>query len=205
MNTHCTTRWGVVTGVTFWQNREGVNSDYIGREVVDPVFNYDGKPFDYRLVGLPCRYSDSVFASYVNESTSGRGYLPYMSGPPNTLVYVGQYPVTNNVRDPFAGEEVWKIGAASGESRAKLGIGRTCVNTRPAGVNLYLLCQSLADAAPGYTAAVGGDSGSPVFAKVREGAAPRGLLWGASNGGRTFAFSPIGGLTRDLGPLDFTP
>jgi hypothetical protein len=201
-NSHCTEEQGTVTGTEHYQPT-AVANNLAGIETVDPPYTNALCP-EGSSGGTSCRYSDSAFSA-LSEGVFGDLGLIARPDDVNTgsLAIDPQSPTFNVVSagTSFVGEEdVSKVGRTTGWSRGEV-IG-TCQHVAVAGPgNIVLVCQNRVQAAVDS-----GDSGSPVFRVLDDGASEvelRGILWGGSLAGGSFVYSPITNvqMESELGPL----
>ena len=196
---HCTNTQGGVENTPYWQPLQSVAPTQIATEVADPVYGRGGGP------GCPksrlCRFSDASRAAYINGSDQALGQIAATSGPNNgDLNIAGSFTITSDDCATtggclFVGDIVNKVGRTTGWTQGA--ITGTCVNTGVSGSRIVQLCQTFVSAGVG-----GGDSGSDVF-DITGGSNVRldGILWGGNGAGTQFVFSPLGNVTRELGPL----
>jgi hypothetical protein len=194
---HCTNTQGGVEDTQYWQPLSSVDPTVIATEVADPeYFTFRDDPICPR--GKTCRYSDASRAAYSGDVASTRGAIARTSAANNgSLEVVGSFEVTAQ-NDVGVGATVNKVGRTTGWTQGP--VTNTCVNTNVFGSPIHLLCQTFVSAGVG-----GGDSGSGVFEITRRNDVTLvGILWGGSGDGRTFVYSPLSGVTRELGPLTTT-
>lgn len=159
--------------------------DHIGVETVDPSVN------DPRM-------SDSSFVTLDRGVEALRGTIPRdFHSPP----YVPNYTIDSTAAFSICGETLYKVGRTTGETGGE--VSETCADfvdvdwteipNSPESVTF--LCQDVVDAE-----SQGGDSGSPVFAKVGNYGtiSLRGVLWGGD--GSEFVFSPLRSIEQEIGP-----
>jgi hypothetical protein len=194
---HCTNKQGGVEGTQYYQPTSTVDPTVIATEVDDPTyFSTRDNPICPR--GKLCRYSDASRELYSASTGSTRGAIAQTSGAGNgSLDVVGSFTVTSQ-GDVGLGATVNKVGRTTGWTQGP--VTATCVNTNVSGSRIHQLCQTFVAAGVG-----GGDSGSGVF-EITSGDNVKlvGILWGGSGDGQTFVFSPMSGVTRELGPLTAT-
>jgi hypothetical protein len=194
---HCTNRQGGVEDTQYWQPLSSVDPTVIATEVADPeYFTFRDDPIC--PLGKQCRYSDASRAAYSADVASTRGAIARTDAANSgSLEVVGSFEVTAQ-NDVGAGTIVNKVGRTTGWTQGP--VTNTCVNTNVFGSPIHLLCQTFVAAGVG-----GGDSGSGVFEITRRNNVTLvGLLWGGSGDGRTFVYSPLSGVTRELGGLAAT-
>jgi hypothetical protein len=202
---HCTNRQGGVENTVYHQPSASGTTNRIGLETVDPVYFIGGAC----PAGRRCRNSDSAFAR-----------VPHLSGPSVSVLRgriarptsfntdaitishapANRFRIVGEVRHPVAGETLNKVGRTTGWTRGTVPSNGTCVNTKVSDTDITLLCQHFVDAdvAPG-------DSGSPVFRTTDSPAVGDvllyGILWGETESGTRFVFSPFRGIQAELGTL----
>ena len=194
---HCTTTQGGVESTPYWQPLSTVDPTVIATEVADPEY-FTFKTNSDCPRGKLCRYSDASRAAYSSGVASTRGAIARTTGANNgSLEVVGSFDVTAQ-SDAGLGATVNKVGRTTGWTQGP--VTNTCVNTNVFASRIHLLCQTFVAAG-----VAGGDSGSGVFAITRKNDVTLvGILWGGSGDGQTFVFSPMSGVTRELGPLTAT-
>jgi hypothetical protein len=193
---HCTNKQGGVEATPYWQPAQSVNGTQIATEVTDPAYS--------RLAGCPggkvCRYSDASRAAYVAGIGSALAKIAMTSGANNgSLEITGSFTITSDDCGTTGGclavgTVVNKVGRTTGWTRGA--ITNTCTNTGVQGTRIVQLCQTFVSAG-----VAGGDSGSDVFQGTGTNVMLAGILWGGSSSGTQFVFSPLGNVTRELGPL----
>jgi hypothetical protein len=194
---HCTTTQGGVESTPYWQPLSTVDPTVIATEVADPEYlTFKANPECPR--GKLCRYSDASRALYSAGVPSTRGAIAKTTGANNgSLEVAGSFSVTAQ-NDVGVGAVVNKVGRTTGWTQGP--VTNTCVNTNVFRSKIHLLCQTFVSAG-----VAGGDSGSGVFAITKKDDVTLvGILWGGSGDGRTFVYSPLSGVTRELGPLGAT-
>jgi hypothetical protein len=184
-NSHCTDVQGGVESTNFYQTLNLLPPDLalVAVETVDPSYG----------TGL-VRESDSAFADLVDDAYYAQGVI---AKPSTGTAWNGTdaYHVTSK-RAPVLGETVYKVGRTTGRTSAS--VTATCANyvqhppnPLPGVGTFRMTCQASAN-----LGAMGGDSGSPVFAITSgDDVALVGILWGGST------FSPIGNVENELGTL----
>jgi len=202
---HCTNKQGGVEGTQYYQPLSTVDNTVIATEVDDPAY-FTFKTDPSCSHGKLCRYSDASRALYSSAptATSERGAIAETSAPNNnSLVVVGSFAVTSQDDAGTAtpvGTTVNKVGRTTGWTQGQ--VTNTCVTTNVSGTRFQQLCQTFVAAGVGP-----GDSGSGVFTITNESKGETklvGILWGGSGDGRTFVFSPLNQVERELGPLTAT-
>lgn len=194
---HCTTTQGGVEGTPYWQPLSTVDPTVIATEVSDPeYFTFKTDPICPH--GKECRYSDASRALYSAGVPSTRGAIAKTTGVnTGSLEVAGSFSVIAQ-NDVGVGAIVNKVGRTTGWTQGP--VTNTCVNTNVFRSKIHLLCQTFVSAG-----VAGGDSGSGVFAITKKDDVTLvGILWGGSGDGRTFVYSPLSGVTRELGPLTAT-
>jgi hypothetical protein len=201
-NAHCTSDRGAVDGTRYSQGE--AREDLIATEVTDPPF-FTGSPCP---PGRRCRFSDSAFVRYDEDSTAlggfGRIARPASRGAASGTLTLqpaaSRFDITGRTDWPFFGQTVNKVGRSTGWTSGP--VVMTCIDVNVSNTDVTNLCQNVA--------AVGlapGDSGSPVFllpSKKKPNAVLAGILWGStrdSRGRLSLIFSPLGAVETELGPL----
>jgi hypothetical protein len=202
-NSHCTNTQGGTEGTVYYQPTSTLAPTSIATEVADPTYfrNTGGCPR-----GKKCRYSDASRALYNSGTASSRGVIAKTTGANNgSLTVGGTFTVTsqdNSTTSFPTGTAVNKIGRTTGWTSA--GVTNSCVNVNVSGSNITQLCQTIVTS-PTTVLVGGGDSGSPVFRVTSvDNVQLVGILWGGSSDGRTFVFSPLQGVQRELGSVTAT-
>ena len=197
-NSHCTAVRSLVEGTTFFQHLNGISSNLIGTETVDPFFFFTSPC----PLGRACRRSDSAFVAYNSSTLSAGGKIAnpttcsFGMGTVTINPQMPSLPVTG-VRfiTPVAGSIVNKIGRSTGCTFG-FTIG-TCVDANLDNSIITLLCQSQVAGL-----SLGGDSGSPVFLHGSDHATLTGLLWGGPvNNNNIYFYSPWTNVILDLGAV----
>lgn len=206
---HCTEdSWdGGVDHTKFYQPDTTDSANLIGKEKIDP-------PFSSGLTGCPsgkvCRWSDSAFVGFTpGDWTFGRiaktGYNR------TSVNHDAKFRIVKDIGSISVGDVVSKVGRTTGWTNAT--VDKTCtIYDYEADLNRHLLCQATATMRNSKTD--GGDSGAPVFIITNSPSTNDVELVGIhiSGGpdkdkdgnviGWFVAFSPIGGVYRDLGVSD---
>jgi hypothetical protein len=191
---HCTNTQGGVESTPYWQPLQSVKPTQVATEIVDPAYTTGGScPLLRR-----CRRSDASFAKYINGTGNTLGRIARTSSTSKTnLTIVGSWTITSDASSSSftIGQKVNKVGRTTGWSQGP--VSNTCVNVNVSGTNITQLCQTFVSATVD-----GGDSGSDVFT-ITSGTNVKlaGVLWGGSNDGRTFVFSPLANVKGELGSL----
>jgi hypothetical protein len=189
---HCSDRQGAVDGTAYYQPSSQVSNSFIGNEIADPPYvrNSSGCP-----KGRKCRESDANFSR--SEGTRGfsLGRIARTNGL-GSLEVAGTFAILN---DGVAaqGQLVDKVGRTTGWTRGR--VSNTCVNTGVSGTSIVLLCQTFVESTDGGAIVAGGDSGSPTFISSGTNATLVGGLWGGSQDGKLFVYSPIDNIKDELG------
>lgn len=196
-NSHCTTTQGGVEGTAYSQG--GV---YVGKEVVDPLYDAVGDAEGTRCQALECRWSDSAFVAYDSTVQWSVGHLAKTTTPtilPDHTSFANTDIITVDPAnlymkivgeiEPIAGQYFSKIGGSTGWTYSSelqapdnygASIGRSCSDERQGGhadggPNKVFLCQFVVSAG-----VFGGDSGSPVFVWLPDGTVYlAGIVWGS--------------------------
>lgn len=197
-NSHCTDRQGGTEGTTYYQPTSYANGTSIAIEADDPdYFKGRGCP-----KGRKCRWSDASRAVY-QGSINTIGEIARTSGPNNgSLDAIGTFDIAaqDDQSTSFSGT-VNKVGRTTGWTQGN--VVATCATVNVSGSNISLLCQTLVQGAGQIVG--GGDSGSPVFRTTGSYAATLlGILWGGSNSGDLFVFSPLASIEREIGQVTAT-
>ena len=202
INSHCTATQGGTEGTVYYQPTSSVDPTVIATEVDDPVYFKGG----VCPRGKKCRYSDAARALYSSGVASSRGHVALTSAPNNlSLVVTDTAYITgqDNSTTNFAiGTVVNKVGRTTGWTRGQ--VTRTCVNTSVSGSQVMQLCQTFVSDPNGAQVVGGGDSGSGVWTGSTSGATLVGLLWGGSSDNKTFIFSPLASVQKELGAVTAT-
>jgi hypothetical protein len=192
-NSHCTATQGGTEGTVYYQPASSVDPTLIATEAQDPTY--------FKGAGCPrgkkCRYSDASRALYSGAVASNRGEIAKPSSL-GSLTVGGLFTVTSqdNSTTTFAKDLVVnKVGRTTGWTQGK--VTASCVNTNVSGSQVHQLCQTFVSAGVG-----GGDSGSPVFIASGDNVQLVGILWGGSSDNRTFVFSPLASIIRELGTVN---
>ena len=201
-NSHCTATQGGTEGTLYYQPTQTIDPTVIATEVADPMYVKGGTC----PKGKKCRYSDASRALYSAGIASTRGEIAQTTGVNNgSLTVSGTAPVftitaQNNTTTDYAGATVNKVGRTTGWTRGT--VTRSCVNTSVSGSTVYLYCQSFVSDPAGATVVGSGDSGSPVFTGSGSSVTLVGILWGGSSDNKTFVFSPLASIQRELGSFN---
>ena len=205
-NSHCTGNMGVVEGTLFYQ-KDVWWEDRVGVEEVDPPFIPSSAFYPSGMCPdkFRCRYSDSAFVAYDDAALSegGNVALPASCLNPAGTLEIGtalpRLPFTDaSYANPPIGAILHKVGRTTGCTLGPL--KQTCSDIiLPANIDgdlssntRMLLCQNQVLAAVNP-----GDSGSPVFRRLGNGAVLEGLLWGKS--ANRFLYSPWSSVILELG------
>ena len=203
-NSHCTNTQGGVEGTQYYQPTSTVDPTAIATEAADPTYFKGGAC----PKGKKCRYSDASRALYASTAGSNRGEIAQTTGVNNgSLTLSSTSPVfavtgqDNSTTSFPIGLVVNKVGRTTGWTQGE--VTRTCVNTSVSGSQIMQLCQTFVSDPNGATVVGGGDSGSGVF-RVTSGSSVQlvGLLWGGSSDNKTFVFSPLASVQRELGTVN---
>jgi hypothetical protein len=199
---HCTNTQGGVEGTKYYQPLSSIDSTIVATETVDPPYSRGAG------AGCPkarkCRYSDSSFAAAAaGVRTVQLGAIEKTTGVnTGSLTISGSFTITGD--DGAAalggslgnGSVVNKVGRTTGWTQGT--VTGTCVNTGVQGSNIVQLCQTFVSGSSQIVA--GGDSGSGVFTGSTS-VNLVGVLWGGSSDGKTFVYSPLSNVERELGSL----
>ena len=188
---HCTDHQGGVEGTLYYQPLASTANSFIGTEVADPQYFRGGQC----PRGRKCRFSDASREAYASGVTFTLGGIAQTTGANNgSLTIAGTLTVTSDGTG-LVGQTANKIGRTTGWTQGT--ITNTCVDTGVQGSNIVQLCQTFVSAGVG-----GGDSGSDVF-RLAGGSSVTllGVLWGGNSSGTQFVYSPMSGITAELGPL----
>ena len=198
-NSHCTATQGGTEGTLYYQPSSSADPTAIATEVDDPTYFKGG----VCPRGKKCRYSDAARALYASTTASNRGEIAQTSGPNNaSLTVTGLFTVTsqdNSTTSFPIGLVVNKVGRTTGWTRGA--VTRTCVNTSVSGSQVMQLCQTFVSDPGGAAVVGGGDSGSGVFTGTSN-VQLVGILWGGSSDNKTFVFSPLASVQRELGSVN---
>lgn len=197
-NSHCTAKRGEVEGTKHYQ--AAYPADWVGTEIADPAF-FQGSGCANKK---KCSYADVAFSQLEIPNTDAPlGVIQRTTGPNNNVLTIdGSFSIVGEASgNAFTSETLNKVGRTTGWTQGP--VERSCTNTTVSGSNILMLCQDW------VTAKVGpGDSGSPVF-KIDSGNTVTlyGIVWGSTNSGNTFIYSPMKNVRRTdspgpaLGPL----
>lgn len=197
INAHCTRQFGGVVGglsVIYQPSLDAAEANRIGVEVADPVPTTEECDGFYHR----CRNSDSAFIK-LDPMVTPPGGIAYPSSI-GSLVFNQYLPVSGFDTPPFYGKPLERVGRSTGRSLGMV----TAVGVDESIITLGVTLHGQAEVS-GTSAIKGGDSSSPVFSKEIESgdrAKIAGLLWGIDATGKTYAFSPIAQIMKDLGPLN---
>jgi hypothetical protein len=202
---HCTNTQGGTESTPYWQPLQTTDGTQIATEVDDPSYSKGGLP------GCPrqklCRYSDASRANYTNATgvTGGLGQIARTTGKNNAsdLTIVGAWTITADdcIQQNLTGgcvsvgDPINKVGRTTGWSQGTL--TNKCVNTGVQGSRIVQLCQNFVSATVG-----GGDSGSDTFfipGNNGTNVTLTGVLWGGSQAGDQFVYSPFANVVKELG------
>ena len=194
---HCSHTRGAVDGTRYVQSSPTSGGE-VGSEIVDA-------PFVTCNGGRRCRGSDAVFVRFDKK---GFGSFARIARPVSRDPLLGSLVVKPagarlNVvgagAPPLVGDTLHKIGRTTGWTYGP--VVRSCVDVNQEDTDITYTCQT--EVAAGVDV---GDSGSPVFTrKGSNGALLQGIIWAAGeiDDRRTFIFSPLAAIDRELGPLRF--
>ncbi len=194
-NSHCTAEEFEEDGTV---HHQPLPDNPIGQEVKDP------EPFRCGVF-VRCRYSDAAFSQKLETVASSLGSIAMTSGVNDgSLDIVGSYKIVGKHEgNAEEGIILTKVGRTTGTTQGV--VTKTCVDVRPLGSRVVRLCQDIVEADVQIVG--GGDSGSPVFRVVDDSETPEkevilyGILWGGSEDGKSFVYSPISNVEADLGTL----
>ena len=193
---HCSDRQGAVDGTTYYQPSSQVSNSFIGTEIADPPYvrNSSGCP-----KGKKCRLSDANFSRRGGGSFT-LGAIARTTGLGSLVIDVAQPTFTitgeRDAIEVIKGDSVDKVGRTTGWTQGK--VSNTCVNTGVSGTSIVLLCQTFVASINGGVIVAGGDSGSPAFISSGSEATLVGGLWGGSQDGKMFVYSPIDNIRTEL-------
>ena len=200
-NSHCTETQGGVEGTVFHQPDDPTfsESNAIGDEIADPQYFVGGTC----PVGKRCRFSDSAFVSYKAGISSGKGSIarPTLWNGSITINDASStFRIVSEAAPPLFGDVLDKVGKTTGWTFGT--VSSTCANINVAGTDIRLLCQFSVTRSSGTNSIVdNGDSGSPVFIWMGNDVSLQGILWGGTDDGTLFSFSPINQIEQELGQL----
>jgi hypothetical protein len=201
-NSHCTATQGGTEGTLYYQSSKTIDPTVIATEVHDPAYVKGGSC----PKGKKCRYSDASRAAYSAGVASTRGEIAQTTGVNNgsltvsTTAPVFTINAQDNTTTNFLNASVNKVGRTTGWTSGT--VNRSCVNTSVSGSTVYLYCQSFVSNPSGATVVGSGDSGSPVFTGSGSTVTLVGILWGGSSDNKTFVFSPLASVQRELGSFN---
>jgi hypothetical protein len=197
---HCTASQGGTEGTLYYQPSSSANGTPIATEADDPQYVKGGKDCPR---GKKCRWSDAARAVYSADVQSNHQIARTTGVNNGDLTVSGAFTVSSqdNTTTKFAvGTGANKVGRTTGWTRGE--VTRSCVNTSVSGSTVFLFCQTFVSDPGGDTVVGGGDSGSGVFGDPSgSGVQLLGILWGGSSDNKTFVFSPLASVIRELGPL----
>lgn len=197
---HCTTTQGGSDGTDFHQPDDPwwTERNKVGDEIADPQYFTGG----VCPSGRRCRYSDSAFVDYsvtrgkdIARTTGWNNGSLTISSSSTRLSIVGE------TSEWIDGSELDKIGRTTGWTYGQ--VNGTCQNINVADTNITLFCQYRVNRIPGHTQTMSdnGDSGSPVFRYLGSTVILSGVLWGGTDDGSLFVFSPMNQIEQELGSL----
>jgi hypothetical protein len=200
INSHCTGTQGGTEGTTYAQPTRTVDPTIIATEVDDPTYFKGG----VCPRGKKCRYSDASRARYSAGVASNRGEIALTTGANNlSLTVAGSGFVTsqdNSTTNFPVGTVVNKVGRTTGWTQGQ--VTRSCVNTSVSGSQIMQLCQTFVSDPGGAQVVGSGDSGSGVWTGSSSSAKLVGLLWGGSSDNKSFVFSPLASIQKELGAVN---
>ena len=194
-NSHCTATQGGVENTAYYQPTSSADGTVIATEVADPQYFKGG----VCPKGKKCRYSDSARALYASARASSNVIAKTTGVNSGSITTNGTFSVAGKSNNVLVGTVVNKVGRTTGWTQAQ--VSRVCVNTGVQGSQVLQLCQHWVQSS-GPAIVGSGDSGSAVWTGSSS-ATVVGLLWGGSSDNRTFIFSPLSGIERELGTLTF--
>ncbi|MEM3111149.1 MAG: hypothetical protein QXG41_08325 [Candidatus Caldarchaeum sp.] len=195
-NSHCTGKEFKQDGTIEYQPLPNAQ---VGRELKDP------QPFSCGVARAKCRWSDSALIARFEGVTSSLGIIAATTGVNDgSLTIVGTFQIIGTLDGNAQKDTVLrKVGRTTGQTEGV--VTSTCVDVRPQGSSVIRLCQDIVSATVQIVA--GGDSGSPVF-RISDDPATLpvevilyGMLWGGTSDGKSFVYSPLSNIVKDLGPL----
>lgn len=201
-NAHCTgtgKEGFVLSELNYYQDDEGLSSEYIGFEKVDPAF-YDPEGGGAKRIpqcDVPCRQSDSAFIEFDDLSNQdiqfGRiAKTNSRHATSGSITLNGTFLITAYTSSHILGTEVDKVGRTTGWTYGD--ISQTCVDKHLYSNSIVYLCQYEVDGGSG-----GGDSGSPVFVETGSGNVTLyGMLWGKNLDTDDWIYSPISSVNYEL-------
>lgn len=200
-NSHCTEVWWSTTASTGYYQSHPDDPGYetfIGNEASDPERHRCGSFWRHR-----CRYSDAAVwyargGASRDEETIARpegppGYGRSQWGSINIDQQQPRFDISGQRNDPLDWQTVHKVGAKSGWTSGEL--AERCVDVRTTD-GTRLRCTFRAT-----YASAGGDSGSPVFHRLRRGDTVEvfGIHWGSDLAANQALFSSLWGINQDIG------
>jgi hypothetical protein len=199
-NSHCTETQGGSEGTDFHQPDDPVFSEgnKVGDEIVDPPY-FTGEPCP---PGRRCRYSDSAFVAY--SIPRGTGIARTTGVNTGSVMIDGINQRLSIVAEGGSwatGDQLDKVGRATGwTSGVVMG---TCLTIPVKDTDITLLCQKRVGQLPGQTQPLtaNGDSGAPMFQRLRSTVVLAGINWGGADDGSHSNFSSIDLIEMELGPL----
>ena len=199
-NSHCTEKQGTTGSTAYYQPSSSADPAAIAFEAHDPAYFRGG----VCPRGRVCRYSDAARALYQSSTASSRGVIAKTTGENNgSLDVAGSFTIAaqNNTSTSYSGT-IHKVGRTTGWSSGN--VTNTCATVNVSGANITLLCQTMVQRS-GSVIVQGGDSGSPVFQRTSgDNVTLVGILWGGSQSGDRFVFSPLKSIQDELGAVSAT-
>jgi hypothetical protein len=199
-NSHCTTDLGGSEGTDFHQPDDPLltEGNKVGDEIVDPLY-FTAGPCPS---GRRCRLSDSAFVGY----TIARGQdIVRTTGWNNASLEVNPsiptLPIVSEATTWVIGNELDKIGRTTGWTYGV--VTATCQDINVVDTDITLLCQDTVTRRMAQTQTMSGhgDSGAPVFRWRGVVVELAGILWGGTDDGTSFSFSPLDQVEAELGAL----
>ena len=199
-NSHCTRIQGGSEDTDFHQPDDPwwTEGNKVGDEIADPAYSVGGTCPS----GRRCRFSDSAFVDY----TVSRGLNIARTTAWNTGTLTINDPrprllITGETSTWIDGSELDKMGRTTGWTYGR--VAGTCRNINVADSDVTLFCQSSVNRISGqtHTMSDNGDSGSPVFRWLGNDVLLAGILWGGTDDGSSFSFSPMDRVEQELGSL----
>jgi len=183
----------------FFQNGVISVGTQVAYEFDDPSFFTGGPCAPLRR----CRYSDALFARYINNNSSGLGKIARTqfagAGTSGSRRIVGNFTIVGDFPYSIINEQLHKVGRTTGWTTGS--VTATCVDQYgkpgPAPLEYWILCT---DESTIYSE--GGDSGAPIFKWY--GGADTTVLWagvlvgGPAGNPQITRYSPVSSVLAEL-------
>jgi hypothetical protein len=199
-NSHCSnTRFGL-DDARYYQWEHTNSAHFIGREIVDPIGIEGSEVATTSCInnawccpqGYRCRLADAAVSLWESERWAFGTIARTVPGYPKTIDSANPtYNIAGEISWPYAGEYLYKVGASTGTTSAR--VDYVCSWSYPS-TGKKLLCQEEI-----RFGTQGGDSGAPVYG-MHPTAPGWVYLYGISQG--TAIMSSMSNVESDLGTLD---